>query len=315
MFVWFFPDATGERVMTAYGRGTILAFMDTNHGPRYRVKLPYGIAFLQPYAIMHNVDAEDGSRYARRDDEMIKQHDSPVLAAVDGSASVVVDKKFKCLFGSDSIYLFLRLYSFLISLLDDIEEFLRANPTMVDPTLAYYNPMKSTDERQVAEIKLDFPAVMGKLGEVITKQLSTKDFEAFCRRVNRDIVYKMAALPKLVEKCGDLMIKVAEEDLLPHVFDICQYTGQNPVALRAACFVISPDVSYRVQYNSANGRLYFSYLPEGEELSTIPTGDDDDDDDESDDNEVEDDDEDEDDMDLDHEEEDLRREAKRLKVR
>lgn len=290
--------------------------MDTKDGPRYRVKLQYGIAFLQPYAIMHNVDAEDGSRYVRRDHEMIKQQDSTVLPSMDGTtASVVVDKKFKCLFGSDSVYLFLRLYSFLISLLDEIEEYLRANPTIVDPTLSYYNPMKSTDERLVAETKLDFPAVMAKLGDVIARQLSTKDFEAFCRRVNRDVVHKMAALPKLVEKCGDLMIKVAEEDLLPHLFDICQYTGQNPVALRHACFAISPDVSYRVQYNSVNGRLYFSYLPEGEELSTIPTGDDDDDDeDESDDNEVEDDDEDEDDMDLDHEEEDLR-EVKRLKVR
>lgn len=299
--------------MTAYGRGTILAFMDTNDGPRYRVKLPYGIAFLQPFAIMHNVDAEDGSKYVRRDDEMIKQNENPVAEGMDISSSVVVDKKFKLLFGSDSIYLFLRLYSFLISLLDDIEGYLRVNPTMVDPTLAYYNPMKSTDDKQEAERKLDFVAVMAKLGEVTSKQLSMKDFEAFCRRVNRDIVHKMAVLPKMVEKCGDLMMKVSEEDLLPHLFDICQYNGQNPVTLRAACFVISPDVSYRIQYNSSNGRLYFSYLPEGEELSTVPTGDDDDDD-EMDDNEVEDDYEDEDDMDLDHEEEDLR-EVKRLKVR
>jgi hypothetical protein len=302
--------------MSPYGPGTILAFMDTpNDGPRYRVKPPYGIAFLQPYAIMHNVDAEDGSRFARRDDEMIKQNHASESEAVEGVASVVVDKKFKVLFGSSSVYLFLRLYSFLISLLDEIEEYLRANPTMVDPTLTYYNPMKSTDEKQVTETKLNFPSVIVRLGEVIAKQLSTKDFEAFCRRVNREIVHKMAALPKLVEKCGDLMIKVAEEDLLPHLFDICQYSGQNPVTLRAACFAISPDASYRIQFNSSNGRLYFSYLPEAEELSTVPTGDDDDDDDdEMEDNEVEDDYEDEDDMDLDHEEEDLR-EAKRSKVR
>jgi hypothetical protein len=305
--------------MTALGEGTIQAFLDTKEGPRYRVKLAFGSAILQPYAILHNVDAKDGTRYVRRDDEMIKETDS-VMDEESGGDAIVVDKKFKLLFGSDSIYLFLRLYSFLVSLLDEIQEYLRSNPTVVDQTLSYYNPIKSGsgDDKPKVEKKLDFAAVMIKLREVIGKNLTLKEFETFCRRVNRNIVHKMAALPRLIEKCGDMLIKVSEEDLLPRLFDICQYTGQNPVSLRNSCLTISPVVSYRIQYNSSNGRIYFSYLPEGEQLSTEPTGDDDDDDDddeEIEDGEVEEDDyEDEDDMDLDHEEEDLR-EAKRMKVR
>merc|ERR1719356_1390774 len=112
------------------------------------------------------------------------------------------------------------------------------------------------------------------------------------------------------------MIKMSEEDLLPSIFDACQYSGQNPVALRSTCMTMSSTAEYRIQYNSKLGRLYFSYLPEDEELATSLPGDDDDDDDDDDD-EMEDgemDDEYEDDMDLDHEEEDLR-EAKRMKVR
>jgi histone deacetylase complex regulatory component SIN3 len=305
--------ATGERVMTALGKGTIQAFLNTEDGPRYRVKLPFGSAVLQPYAVLHNVDAEDGSKYFRRDDEMVKDKDCAVAGETNGDSSLVVDDKFKVMFGSDSIYLFLRLYAFLVSLLDDIQDHIRRNPTPQDPALAYHNPINS-DEHPQATSKLDFASVMSNLHKAIDKTITAKDFESFCRRVNNGIVYKMAVLPRLVEKCGDIMMKVAEEDLLPRLFDICQYTGQNPVSLRNACLVISPEVSYRIQYNSSSGRLYFSYLPEGEELSTVPMGDHDDDDEGMEDGEIEDDSDDDDDMDLENEEEDLR-EAKRMKVR
>merc|ERR1719171_192327 len=96
------------------------------------------------------------------------------------------------------------------------------------------------------------------------------------------------------------MIKMSEESLLPRIYDVCQYSGQNPVDLRSTCIAISPTAEYRIQYNSSNGRLYFSYLPEGEELSTTQDGDDED----MEDGEMED--EYDDDIDLDNEEEDLR---------
>jgi hypothetical protein len=324
-FAHFFllKDASGERVMTALGVGTIQAFVSTVHGPRYRVKLPFGSAILQPYVILYNVDAKDGSRYVRRDDAMVKETGRVAKERSDEDNSVVVDQKFKLLFGSDSVYLFLRLYGFLVSLLDEIHEFLRSNPTTVDPSKLYYNPIKSGpgDHLMQGGSKLDYSAVISNLRKVIDKTMTIKDFQTFCRRVSRDIVHKMAALPRLVEKCGDMMIKVSEEELLPRLYDICQYTGQNPVSLRNACLVISRSVSYRIQYNASNGRLYFSYLPMGEELSTVPVGDVDGDDDEEDeddeemeDGEVEDDFEDDDDMDLENEEEDLR-EVKRMKLR
>eukprot|EP00536_Pseudo-nitzschia_multiseries_P004769 jgi/Psemu1/237936/estExt_Genewise1.C_820044 len=312
--------AVGERVMTAFGEGTIQAFVDgidSEEGPRYRVKLPFGVGYLQPYAILHNVDAKDGSKYIRRDDEMMLDSNSSKLTSEgsEASSSVVVDQKFKLLFGSDSIYLFLRLYGFLICLLDDIKEYLERNATMFDPSQSYYNPIKSADDRERIDRKLNFASITAKLGDVIAKKAYRKDLETFARRVNRDITYKIAALPKLVERCGDMMIKMSEEDLLPGIFDTCQYSGQCPVTLRSTCMAMSSTAEYRIQYNTKLGRIYFSYLPEDEELSTTLPGDDDDDDD--DDDEMEDgemDDDYDDDMDLDHEEEDLR-EVKRMKVR
>jgi len=279
--------AVGERVMTAFGEGTIVAFedgIDSEEGPRYRVKLSFGYGHLQPYAILHNVDTKDGSKYTRRNDEMIKETNSlkKTSELSETTSSVVVDKKFKLLFGSDSIYLFLRLYGFLISLLDDIKEHLRWHPTMIDLSKSYYNPMKSLEDKgkkEKAEEKLNFASVASKLSEVVAKKMSLKEFETFARRVNRDITYKIAALPKLVERCGDMMVKMSEEDLLPSIFDVCQYSGQCPVTLRSACMAMSPTAEYRIQYNTKLGRIYFSYLPEDEELSTTLPGDDDDDDD------------------------------------
>lgn len=302
MFFSSIVDATGQVVSTIFGKGTIQAVLDTQFGVRYRVKLPFATSVLQPPAIMHAVPVAGEARFIRRDDEMVKE--------VNGMASFldpVVDSKFKVLFASDSIYLFLRLYTTLLNLLDEIKDHLRDSPSPGDPARLYYNPMKSSDDKQLLETKLDFPAVMMKLRLVVSKKSTPKDFETFCRKVSPAIVYKMAALPKLVEKCGDMLIKVSEEDLLPRLYDLCQLRGQNPVALRQSCLVISPEVAYRIQLNSSNGRMYFTYLPEGEELSTVPTGDVNDDDvmDDEKDDDIEDEDDD-DDMDLDHEEEDLR---------
>jgi hypothetical protein len=94
--------------------------------------------------------------------------------------------------------------------------------------------------------------------------------------------------------------------------------------LRDKCLAISPEASFRIQYNITNGRLYFSYLPQSETLSTV-AGDDEDgtDDDLSDEGmedgnvESEDDDEEDDDdglMDVEDEEEDLRQ-VKRNKLK
>lgn len=94
---------------------------------------------------------------------------------------------------------------------------------------------------------------------------------------------------------------------------------QNPVALREKCLTITSDAAFRIQYNVANGRLYFSFLPESEALSTI-AGDNEDgsDDDPSDgameDGDIDSDDDDDGIMDVEDEEEDLRQ-VKRAKLK
>jgi len=305
--------ATGQHVRTAFGDGTILSLIEAEKDldPRYRVRFPFGIGFVSPSSVAHGLQTTDDVHYVRSDGQMMK---SKVEEAAE--SSVKLAKKFKLLFGSENIYVFMRLYNGLVSLLVEIESFLKSHPAVADADArkSYYNPMRTVDEKKAC--KLDFSTMIVNLQNVISKKQSMKDFEAYCRRVSPEIVEKMAALPKIVERCSEFMKAVATEDLLLHLNDLCQHPGSDPAAIRSKCLDLSPESSYRIQFNTSNGRLYFSYLPEGEELSTVPVGDDDDDDD---DDELMDDgddpsDDDDDILDVEDEEEDLRQ-VKRLKLK
>lgn len=49
---------------------------------------------------------------------------------------------------------------------------------------------------------------------------------------------------------------------------------KDPVQLRSLCLGLTPEASYRIQYDSVKSHIYFSYLPEGETLLTVPQDDD-----------------------------------------
>lgn len=222
-FFFLLPlDAVGQHVRTSFGDGVIIANLggDGAAGPRYRVKFSFGIGFVRSHAILHSIENPDGTKFVRRDGVMEKE----IVSAFEEREGVVkLDNKFKLLFGSECIYLFIRLFTSLVSLLDEIETHIRDHPDVIDPTWSYYDPMKSQDEKKVT--KFDFAAMITKLKSVIAGTVSLKDFETFCRRVSSDIVHKMAALPKLVERGASMLKKTAEEDLLLQLYDYCQFTG------------------------------------------------------------------------------------------
>jgi len=311
--------AVGQAVRTLYGDGTILSFIEEEKdlGPRYRVKFPFGIGFVCPSSIAYGLspNASDSYYYVRDDNVPLEME--KVKIEEKTMPPIQLDNKFKLLFGTEKIYLFLRLYIGLVSLLDEIESYLRANPASGDARKSYYNPMRSVDEKK--DTKFDFSTMILHLQDVVAKKQSMKDFESYCRRLSPDIVHKMAALPKVVEQCAYYMRLVADEDRLLHLNDLCHHPHRNPVEIRAKCLDLTPKAKFRIQLNTSSGRLYYSYLPEDEELSTVLVGDDDDDDDDeimddADDDMDDDDMDDEDDMlDVEDEEEDLRQ-IKRLKT-
>ena len=305
--------AAGQRVVTSFGEGTILTFLasDGSMADRYRVKFPYGIGYLSPSAVMHAITTES-NKYVRVAGEMKKDEEFSAAPVSDSIAKV--HESYKLLFASDRVYVFLRLYGYIVALLEDISSHIEKDPNRKDPVLSYYDPMKS-EEADGSALKLNFASFISHLNLVVAKKITLKEFEAFCRRLSTDRVPRMSALPKLLDKAAAALAKVAEEDLLLNLYDYCQYRGVDPIQLRTQCLTISSEASYRIQYNDSNGRLYFSYLPQEEDLLTVPVSDDEgddamDDDDDDDDrlssSDKSDDDDDDEPMDVEDEDEEIR---------
>ncbi len=247
---------------TTFGDGVIIANLgvDGAAGPRYRVKFPFGIGFVRSHAIMHGIESPDGAKFVRRDGVMEK---GSTFAVDERESSVKLDNKFKLLFGSECIYLFIRLYTSLVSLLDEVESCIQKNPTANDPTTEYYDPMKSQEDKEVPT--LDFPAVINELKNVVAGTFSPKEYEAFCRRVSPDFVHKMAALPKLVERGANMLKKTAEEDLLLSLYDYCQFTGVVSIVVSMIHFGLSVNLPHSryTEPRRTEGEMSFNFPRHG----------------------------------------------------
>jgi hypothetical protein len=254
--------------MTIFGAGTIVSFTDRDESgslnPKYRIKLPFGVAYVGPSAILHAIPSKD-SPYVRHDGTMMRD-DS---VAQNGGSIGKLDQKYKLLFGTESVYLFLRLYSMLCSILSSTRE--HSETSGVDAADSYHNPVRK--ETKEAAHRLDYSGVVSALQKVLSKKMDSKEFESLGRKVSKKKSYQMAALPKLIERCADALAKVAKEDVLLHLFDVCQNQGVDPVTVRTHCLAVAPDAAYRIQYSPSSDVLFFSHLPKSEALLTAPVDD------------------------------------------
>ena len=192
-------------------------------GCRYRVKLPFGIASVRPSGIMHSLPQPDGSMMVRRNGIMGK--DENPAGDGEGLFAEKMNKKFELMFATESVYVFMRLYCLLVSLLTDIREHVKALGPSADPADSYFIPKPIQDEknerRKAPPPKADFSGVVSMLGSVLAWKVDAKEYETYCRRVCRTKVHQMVALPKLVDKCADALLNVVKEDALLPLFDYC----------------------------------------------------------------------------------------------
>jgi hypothetical protein len=252
--------------MTIYGAGTVGSFVDKDAWgkAKYRIKLPFGMAYVGPSAILHAIPSKD-TPFVRRDGVMMR--DDSVVE--NGSSVGKLDQKHKLLFGTESVYVFLRLYSLLCSILTSIREHCESFERVENPASSYYNPVPK-EANEAAAQRSDYVAALQK---VLAKKMDLKDFESLGRMISKEKVHEMAALPKLIERCSDALLKVAKEDALLHLHDFCQNQEIDPVAARTRCLGFATDAVYRIQYNPSDGLLCFSHLPKNEELLTTPIDD------------------------------------------
>ena len=220
-----FSDAPGQMVRTAFGDGSILSYMEGNPsmGCRYRVKLPFGVASVRPSGIMHSLPQPDGGMMVRRNGVMVKDENPD--GAGEGLFAEKLNKKFELMFATESVYIFMRLYCLLVSLLSDTREYIKEVGPSADPADSYFIPKPIQDEknerRKAPQPTADFTGVVSMLGKVVARDVDAKEFETYCRRVCKTKVHNMIALPKLVDKCTDALLNVVKEDALLPLFDYC----------------------------------------------------------------------------------------------
>lgn len=262
--------APGQRVVTIFGAGTITSFLkqDDTTAAKYRVKLPFGIAFLSPSAVLYGIPSKE-NQFIRRDGVMVR--DEPNLGK-DNSAALL-DEKYQLLFGTEAIYLLLRSLTFLSSVLTNTREYCESCPRPEDPALSYCNSFQKDGEEPKPVARLDFSSVLSALGKVVSKKMDAKDLEVLGRKVSKKKVHQISAMPKLIERCADALVKTAAEDALLTLYDYCQHRKVNPVVVQTHCFAVAADAAYRVQYDGSTGEMCFSHVPKGVTLLMTPTDD------------------------------------------
>lgn len=227
----------------------------------YRVKLSFGMGHLKPFAVLHPLAVKE-TPYVRRDGAMVREYDAPVDAG--GSEDHKLGAKYQLLYGTERVYLFMRLYVLLTNLLADIRHHCETFPMTQDPADRYQNRGSKPVKRKLS----DFSGVLALLKKLLADECDVKEYESLGRKVSKEKVYVMAALPKLVNRCVESLVSVAKEDVLLHLYDYCQYREVDPSVLRKQCFAMAPDADFRIQFDGKS--LSFSHLPKSMEFPTAP---------------------------------------------
>ena len=249
--------AVGQKVRTIFGDGTV-THLDSKG--RYKVKLPFGTSFLEPTAILHSIPSKDAP-YIRRDGHMVR--DTDTATKTEGPYLI---KSSQVLFATRRIYLFLRLHLQLCNMLSELRS-LCDGSNALDPATLYTVPPREEEKPESTE-PLDYTGMLSLLKLVVAKKSDLKTFETFGRKISKDNVHVIGALPKLVEKCAEALFSLAKEDALFHLFDYCQYRELNPAIVREHCFSMAPDADFRVQFDGKT--TAFSYMPKGTPLPSGP---------------------------------------------
>ena len=240
----------------------------SDHGPKYRVKLQFGIAYLSPSAILFAIPLNE-QPYVRRDGVMVR--DDTFLDR-GSSGTSTLNAQYKLLFGTDNVYSFLRLYTLVCSLLTSTRQH---QECLDDPPTLYSNQVRKSSEAESQPSPVDYGTVLSALKEVLAKKMDARDYETLGRRLTKTHTHEYAVLPKLIERCADALVSTAKEDCLLQLYDYCKYSQADPVVVRTRCYAVASEAMYRIQYDTKAGAIYFNHLPKGVDLLTTRLHDDD----------------------------------------
>jgi chromatin remodeling complex protein RSC6 len=173
-----------------------------------------------------------------------------------------LDSRFKLLFGTQHTYSFLRLFTLLVKILADTRELLEEEEKESDAM--------DVDEEKSEKDKCGYGTVVSSLKKCLSKGMTPLDFERVCRKACMDRVAQLAVLPKLVEKCADILCKLAKDGTIFTLNDYTMTKEADPVKLRSQCSSVSENSCYRIQLDTTGGWIYFSYIEPDQDLLVVP---------------------------------------------
>lgn len=175
-----FTDLTvGQRVRTSVDDGQIISVGQGNN-TRYLVKFSFGVGYVLPSAI----------------EQTLPSSNSTSDMDISSASSQLLSDDIQVLFGTEKMYLFMRLYILLVTMLYQAKG-------IADKT-GYYSK------------------VVSSIQDLLQGKIDAKVFEEGCRNNVSTDFYNFFAIPPLVEKCADALIKMAKEDCAESLFQISQ---------------------------------------------------------------------------------------------
>ena len=290
--ICFQSDEVGQRIRTAYGDGIVknLRSLTSEDGCAYTVTLSYGVAYVCQSVIFHTIPVpltSNEKNFVRLNGKFNAIEDK-----LDVEDAAHVKSGCLAIFGTEKLYLFLRLYCVLVRILAEGNACLSRSNTYASPATQSTNGSEVPSEEKTNEVKgrgaiasavlqpgsadrvgqhyRGYAGLIAALKDNLKGKMNSKAFETCCRLLSRDNVFKLALLPRILEKCADSLLKVVEEDAYPSLLDYARIPQMDISLLRSLSLEVTDDATYRIQYDPAAQSMMCCYLPKDALLVVTP---------------------------------------------
>lgn len=183
----------GIRVQTPMGDGQIISVAEpavNGKAAKYLVKFSFGVGY-----VFHGTITR-----------LMASGSDVMDTSADGDATNLMAGDIQVLFGTEKMYLFMRLYIRLVKVL-------------YEAMAIVHRKAASGGEAAKADL---WSKVILSLKELLRGKISAKAFEAACRTDIVNDVYNFVAIPPLVEKCAEALVKMAREDQYENLYQCSQ---------------------------------------------------------------------------------------------
>lgn len=192
--------APGTRVRTALGDGQIVSVDDQL---RYLVMFPFGIGYVMSRNITESVPTSESNTDAMVDDDI---------------ASQLMPDDIQVLFGTEKMYLFMRLYILLVTMLYQAKDIVDRNK-------------EASDKRDL------FSDLVSSLNDLLLGKLNAKSFEDECKKYLGNDVYNCIAIPPLAVKCAGALVRMIKEGRYLELYQCSQMKIKVSVVFGRVCYL------------------------------------------------------------------------------